>query len=82
SMSRTFEYQSELPVPAGTAYEWHTRPGAFERLLPPWDTTRVVERSDDVQQGRVVLEVPIGPATQRWVSDHHLPHGLSQLDGQ
>lgn len=69
-MSRTFEYQSELPVPAGAAYEWHTRPGAFERLLPPWDTTRVVERSGDVQQGRVVLEVPIGPATQRWVSEH------------
>lgn len=69
-MSRTFEYSSDLPLSAGAAYDWHTRPGAFERLLPPWDKTRVLERTGDLQQGRVVLEVPIGPVTQRWVSEH------------
>src|SRR5512147_244330 len=69
-MSRVFERSVDLPVPAGAAYGWHTRPGALERLLPPWDKVRVLERTGDLLHGRVVLEVPIGPVHQRWVSEH------------
>ncbi len=68
--SQTFELASELPVSAEAAYAWHARPGAFERLAPPWEPVRILEREGGLGDGRVVLEVPIGPVKQRWVARH------------
>ncbi len=65
-----FEQQSELPVPADTAYAWHTRPGALQRLAPPWEPVRVLEQRGGLDDGRVVLEVSLGPVRQRWVAQH------------
>ena len=31
-----FEWRSSVPFPAEHVYAWHARPGAFERLSPPW----------------------------------------------
>jgi len=67
----TFEHSSELPAAAETAYAWHARPGAFERLAPPWESVRVLERSGTLEQGQVVLDVPVGPLRRRWVARHH-----------
>jgi len=68
-MSR-FEMTSELPCSADQAYAWHARPGAFERLTPPWESVRVVERHGGLDGGTVVLDVPVGPTRQRWVARH------------
>lgn len=65
-----FELTSELPVPPGEAWAWHARTGAFERLTPPWETARVLERSGSLGDGRVVLQVSTGPVTHRWVARH------------
>jgi uncharacterized protein len=82
-MSRTFERSVELPLSAGAVYDWHARPGALERLLPPWEKVRVLDRTGDLQSGRVVLEVPVGPIRRRWVSEHQggTP-GLEFIDRQ
>lgn len=69
-MTKTFEFSSELPTSAANAYNWHARPGAFERLLPPWDHTRILEQTGTIESGRVVLDVPLGPLHQRWVAEH------------
>jgi uncharacterized protein (TIGR01777 family) len=61
-----FERATELPVSAETAYAWHARPGAFERLIPPWEPVTVRERHGDLGGGRLVLDVPIGPFRRRW----------------
>ncbi len=68
-MTRRFEWTSELPAPAGAVYEWHTRPGALERLLPPWERARLLESSGDLHAGRVVLELSLGPIRRRWVAE-------------
>jgi len=65
-----FEHQSELPVPAETAYAWHARPGALQRLTPPWEPIRILEQSGGIEDGRVVLDVPLGPFRQRWMARH------------
>jgi uncharacterized protein (TIGR01777 family) len=65
-----FEFASELPVSAEEAYTWHTRPGALERLVPPWEKVRVVERRGGFEDSVVVLEVPVGPGRGRWVAHH------------
>lgn len=69
-MNRNFEHSTDLPVSAAEAYAWHERPGALERLTPPWEPVRVVERTGGLGDGRVVLEIPIGPFRQRWVAQH------------
>lgn len=65
-----FEQQSELPVAADLAFAWHARPGALQRLTPPWAPLRVLEQHGGLAEGRVVLEVPLGPFRQRWVAQH------------
>lgn len=47
-----------LPVPASEAFAWHEREGALERLSPPWERVRVLEKHGTIHDGdRVVLTV-------------------------
>jgi uncharacterized protein (TIGR01777 family) len=65
------EMRSELDVPVETLWAWHERPGAFERLAPPWEFMRVLERSGGLAVGaRTVLEMKTGPLPQKFVSEH------------
>ena len=43
-----FEWRSVMPVPVDEVFAYHARPGAFERLAPPWQKLRVLEESGDV----------------------------------
>jgi uncharacterized protein len=65
------ERSTTLPVSAEAAFAWHERPGAFERLLPPWERVSVVEQSGGLEDGaRLALRVRYGPASLRWVGRH------------
>lgn len=60
-----------LPASAQEAFAWHERPGAFERLAPPWDPARVLERSGGIRDGdHLVLELRRGPLRLRWRAEH------------
>jgi uncharacterized protein (TIGR01777 family) len=73
-----FIYRSSMPATAAELFDWHMRPGALERLTPPWDPVRIVHRSPGsggggggVEEGsRVTLEIPMGPFHLNWVSRH------------
>jgi hypothetical protein len=41
----SYRRRTELPVSAPEAFAWHGRPGALERLLPPWQPVRLLERT-------------------------------------
>jgi hypothetical protein len=65
-----FEWRSTVPVPVDDLAEWHVQPGAFDRLRPPWQHVRVLERSGGQQAGgRVVLSVDVGPVHTRWTAE-------------
>jgi uncharacterized protein (TIGR01777 family) len=68
---RVFERRTRLDAPAEEVYGWHARPGALERLSPPWDPPLVESRSGGIadEGARVVLRV--GPLGQRWVAEHY-----------
>lgn len=68
----TFRATSILPAPAGEVFEWHTRPGAFERLQPPWDPAEVLERTGEgITPGTsVVVKVSAGGIAQRMQVEH------------
>ncbi len=65
------ERTSTLPASVEEAFAWHERPGAFERLTPPWERVTVVERSGGIREGgRTVVRVRVGPARFRWLARH------------
>ncbi|MCK6524590.1 TIGR01777 family oxidoreductase [Myxococcota bacterium] len=69
----TFTKRSELAVPRDELYAWHARPGAFERLGPPWERAVIESRSGDgIGDGvRLTIRAEIGPASARWEAEHH-----------
>jgi uncharacterized protein (TIGR01777 family) len=63
--------RSRLPHPVPEVFAWHERPGAFERLAPPWDVPRVLERRGTIRDGdRLTLEIGVGPVPVRWTLEH------------
>lgn len=68
---RTFVRRSRIAAPASEVFRWHARPGAFERLTPPWEYVRVVEKRGGIEDGaRLVMRLGPGGIGPRWVADH------------
>lgn len=65
-------YRSELKNQTPEeVFAWHERPGALERLTPPWAHVEVEHKDEGVRDGaRVVLRVRYGPASFRWELRH------------
>lgn len=56
---------------AEALFAWHERPGAFERLSPPWDRPRVLSAEGGIRDGaRVRLSVRTGPVRTTWELEH------------
>jgi len=69
--SETFVQRTRIPAPAATVFDWHMRPGAFERLSPPWERVSVLASPGAISEGaRVVLRVGLGPFGIRWTAVH------------
>ncbi|MEM8739561.1 MAG: TIGR01777 family oxidoreductase [Planctomycetota bacterium] len=67
--NRSFEKTTPVPATRQRVFDWHTRAGAFERLTPPWDPTRVLEYGGIRDGERVVLRV-VAPWPRKWVAVH------------
>lgn len=66
-----FRHRTVLPFPPEEVFAWHERPGAFERLVPPWADLRVVERRGTMAEGGgLTLELEKGPLHVRWRLRH------------
>jgi uncharacterized protein (TIGR01777 family) len=52
-------------------FAWHERPGALERLTPPWARVEVEHHDGGIRDGaRVVLRIHHGPASFHWELRH------------
>jgi len=70
-MRQTFLRRSRIAAPAQAVFDWHCRPGAFERLSPPWESVRLLQRNGGVEDGsRVILSMRQGPFRRRWIAEH------------
>jgi len=65
-------YRTELADHAPEeVFAWHERPGAFERLAPPWADVTVEEREGGIEDGaHVILRIKVGPTSVRWTLRH------------
>lgn len=61
------EHESHLDHPVDTVWDWHARPGAMPRLVPPWQPMTVVREAESLADGVAVLGLPGG---LRWVARH------------
>jgi ligand-binding SRPBCC domain-containing protein/NAD dependent epimerase/dehydratase family enzyme len=67
----TFEFQSTMPTDAFSLFRYHSRPGAFERLAPPWEKLRIVERVGSIKDGdKLHFRIYKGPIHIDWVAIH------------
>ncbi|MHC5019147.1 MAG: SDR family oxidoreductase [Planctomycetota bacterium] len=66
---KTFEIRTRVAVPPGQAWAWHARPGAFERLTPPWERVEVVRPLSGLADG-AEMELRVGTplGRRRWVA--------------
>lgn len=63
--------QFELDHPPEEVFAWHARPGAFERLTPPWESVRVRSATGGLEVGaRIVLAIRRGPVELTWEVQH------------
>ena len=66
-----FSRESILSADVDEAFAWHARPGAIERLSPPWEPLTVVSRTGGILPGaRVVLRMKAGPIPYLWHARH------------
>lgn len=69
--SELFVRRTRITAPAADVFGWHARPGALERLTPPWEHVEVLEKHGGIENGaRVVLRMGRGPLATRWVAEH------------
>lgn len=63
--------RSHVRAPASEVFRWHARPGALERLTPPWERIRVLGRTGGIENGaRVTLRMGAGPMAMQWTAEH------------
>jgi uncharacterized protein len=67
----THTYRSQIASPAAAVRAWHSNPGAFERLTPPWMDVRVLEGVGGIAPGAWKrLRVGAGPISVPWTLVH------------
>jgi len=69
--TETYIRRSRMEASAARVYAWHASPDALEKLTPPGEPVKVVEKTGGIERGaRVVLEVGKWPLRKRWVAVH------------
>jgi uncharacterized protein len=66
-----FNKKIRINAPVEEVFKWHARPGAIERLSPPWDPLKVLSRSGGIERGaEVTLRMKAGPVPYKWFARH------------
>lgn len=66
-----FHMESAFAVPVDELFAYHQRPGAFDRLVPPWVQLTKVAQSGTIGDGDVLeFDIHQGPLKLRWRAEH------------
>src|SRR5262245_31130351 len=65
------ERATTIEADAEEIFAWHGRPGAFERLVPPWEEVRLVGPHPGLVEGsRAQFEVRTVLGRTSWIARH------------
>lgn len=63
--------RARLDDSAEEVFQWMGRPGAFERLNPPWQPFRGLMRTGSIETGgEATVLIPLGMLRLRWMLEH------------
>jgi hypothetical protein len=66
-----FIRRTRIEASAAEVYAWHALPGALEKLTPPGEHVKVIEKTGGIEKGaRVVLQFGRWPLRRHWVAVH------------
>lgn len=67
-----FTKESVIKASPERVFAFHELPDAFERLVPPWEDAKIVQKADIADIGsRAIIEQKIfGLIPSRWVAEH------------
>lgn len=67
-----FVKESIIKAAPEKVFAFHELPDAIERLIPPWENARIIQKADISKIGsRAVIEQKIfGIVSSRWVAEH------------
>lgn len=67
-----FTKESVIKASPERVFAFHELPDAFERLVPPWEDAKIVQKADIAEIGsRAIIEQKIfGLIPSRWVAEH------------
>ena len=67
-----FVKESVIKASPERVFAFHELPDAFERLMPPWEDAKIVQKADiSVIGSRAIIETKIfGLISSRWVAEH------------
>jgi uncharacterized protein (TIGR01777 family) len=69
----TFERSTSIDCERFALYQYHSMPGAINRLIPPWENIRIEKRSDSLAVGsEVILRQSLMGIPVRWLARHTL----------
>jgi ligand-binding SRPBCC domain-containing protein len=71
-MPEQFIKRTRFPISAEHLFGWHAEPEALERLIPPWEHTRIIHRTGTVRDigSRIEMRLRIGIFWRTWISEH------------
>jgi uncharacterized protein (TIGR01777 family) len=84
SSDEQFSLTTRIARPAGEVFAWHERPGALQRLCPPWETIEVGASTNGIHDGAIVaVRTKVGPLWLNWKIEHRgYVHGCQFRDVQ
>lgn len=66
-----FRFTTKLPVSVEQAYAYHSRPGALQRLLPPWQDVDIIDSPGTIVPGtRVKIRLRAGVFKKNFIAHH------------
>lgn len=66
-----YSYESKISAPAADVFSYHERSSALQRLSPPWEPIRVLEKNGGIRVGDTVsIQMNMGPFKATWKAKH------------
>lgn len=62
-----FNFSDNLPFERETVWDWHTHPGAVQRLTPPFTPMEVSRAASSLSDGTTIFALPAG---LKWIAQH------------
>ncbi len=68
-----FSFASKIPSSSQDLFQYHSNPGALNRLIPPWEKISIERRSDSLAVGsEVVIKNVLFGVSVKWRAQHTL----------